>query len=34
MADPAFAPLRRDFEADLLRFLRALATQAAAGPGA
>jgi AcrR family transcriptional regulator len=34
MADPAFAPLRRDFEADLLRFLRALAAQAAAGPGA
>lgn len=33
MADPAFAPLRRDFEADLRRFLRALAAQAAAGGG-
>ncbi|MBL8616316.1 MAG: TetR family transcriptional regulator [Deltaproteobacteria bacterium] len=33
MADPALAPLRRDFEADLRRFLRALAAQAAAeGP--
>lgn len=33
MTDPALAPLRRDFEADLRRFLRALAAQAAAGAG-